>query len=327
MSTTVLVVEDDIEINELIGEYLALEDIRYLQATTGQHGIHQALETHPDAIILDLMLPDIDGFEVARSITTHRATYDIPIIILSCMCQECDREKGFQSGALFYMNKPFLPDDLLTTLRRALEWKENLKIRPPMGAVMLGEKDKVNCTKAGNQMFADIFARTDLSDSAVSQIREAVDTLDHWARAYNRDHQASTVLRMDYKINPIDTGNGAIEWKLSENAPGVLTEAFFKPAAPATNGGGITGLMGWGGGSLVTKPLAPIAPPATWLQVLAKTGAARFEKDTSNHTVRFARAPGNVPVTAGCCCVPVVEIDGNRYPTRLRDEALAAKRK
>src|SRR4051794_31753877 len=127
MSTTVLVVEDDIEINELLGEYLGLENIRYLQATTGQGGIHQAIEQHPDAIILDLMLPDIDGFEVARTLTTHRATYDIPIVILSCMCQECDREKGFQAGALFYMNKPFLPDDLLTTLRRALEWKENLK--------------------------------------------------------------------------------------------------------------------------------------------------------------------------------------------------------
>jgi DNA-binding response OmpR family regulator len=325
MSTTVLVVEDDIEINELIGEYLGLENIRYLQASSGQGGIHQALEQHPDAIILDLMLPDIDGFEVARSITTHRATYDIPIIILSCMCQDCDREKGFESGALFYMNKPFLPDDLLTTLRRALEWKENLKVRPPIGAIMLGEKDKMNCTKAGNQMFADIFARTDLSDSAVGQIREAVDTLDQWARKYNREHQASTVLRLDYKVNPMDTDDAAIEWKLSENTPGVLADAFFKPATPGTTTA-MGGLIGWGG-SLVTKPLAPIAPPAAWLQVLAKTGAARFEKDTSNHTVRFARAPGNAPVPAGCCSVPVVEIDGNRYPTRLRDEALAAKRK
>jgi DNA-binding response OmpR family regulator len=327
MSTTVLVVEDDIEINELIGEYLGLENISYLQATSGQGGIHLALEKRPDAIILDLMLPDIDGFEVARSITTHRATYDIPIIILSCMCQDCDREKGYQSGALFYMNKPFLPDDLLTTLRRALEWKANLKVRPPMGAIMLGEKDRVNCTKAGNQMLADIFARTDLNDSAIGQIREAVDTLDQWARTYNREHQSASVLRLDYRVELTDAGNGAIEWKLSENVPGILAEAFFKPATTTSMiSTSMGGLMGWGG-SLVTKPLAPIAPPAAWLQVLAKTGAARFEKDSSHHTVRFARAPGNTPAAAGCCSVPVVEIDGNRYPTRLRDEALAAKRK
>ena len=60
MSTTVLVVEDDLEINELLGEYLSLENIKYLQATTGQAGIHQAASTHPDAMILDLMLPDIE---------------------------------------------------------------------------------------------------------------------------------------------------------------------------------------------------------------------------------------------------------------------------
>src|SRR4051812_26874642 len=68
VNTKVLVVEDDLEINELIGEYLALENIKYLQATTGQEGIHQAIATHPDAIILDLMLPDVDGFEVARAL-------------------------------------------------------------------------------------------------------------------------------------------------------------------------------------------------------------------------------------------------------------------
>src|SRR5438045_3005881 len=102
MSTTVLVVEDDHEINELMGEYLGLEGINYLQALTGQAGIHLAGAQHPDAIILDLMLPDIDGFEVARAITSKRATFDIPIIVLSCMCQECDREKAVSAGALFF---------------------------------------------------------------------------------------------------------------------------------------------------------------------------------------------------------------------------------
>ena len=139
MSTTVLVIEDDLEINELIGEYLALEDIRYLQAETGQSGIHQATTQKPDAIILDLMLPDIDGFEVAKTITSHRDTFNIPIVILSCMCQDADKEKGFASGALFYMNKPFLPDDLLATLHKeAMEWKAALKERTPEGTLTLG---------------------------------------------------------------------------------------------------------------------------------------------------------------------------------------------
>ena len=123
MATTILVVEDDLEINELIGEYLALESIRYLKATNGTQGLAMAAAEHPDAVILDLMLPDIDGFEVARNLSQHRATHDIPIIVLSCMCQACDREKGYASGALNFMNKPFLPDDLLAAVRGALAWR------------------------------------------------------------------------------------------------------------------------------------------------------------------------------------------------------------
>lgn len=322
MSTTVLVVEDDLEINELLGEYLSLENIRYLQATTGQSGIHQAATQHPDAIILDLMLPDIDGFEVAKSLTTHRATFDIPVVILSCMCQECDRLKGYASGALFYMNKPFLPDDLLATLRKALEWKEGLKSRQPQGTVTFGSEELLGCTRGINQMTADIFAKTTLGDEAVGQIREAIETLRQWAAQWNEEKSAHVQVQLDYRIVPALDGKGpSIEWTLSESPEGMLTDAFFRPAAAA--GGG---LMGWGTGSLLVKPVPAIAPPPRWLQVLAKTGAAKFEKDSKAHVVRFTRN-GAAPQASANGTVPVVEIDGARYPTRLRDEALAAKRK
>ena len=343
MTTQVLVVEDDLEINELIGEYLALENISYLQATTGQAGIHQAIASHPDAVILDLMLPDIDGFEVARTLSTHRATYDIPIIILSCMCQDCDRENGYSAGALFYMNKPFLPDDLLDTVAHALEWKAALHTRVPVGEVQLSCPELSACSKSINQMIADLFARTDLSDAAVAQIREAIDTLSQWARQWNAQHPQASHLKLDYRITPSTLGTAlpgsaasasgpaSIEWELTEDVPGLLADAFFRPAPAAS--GGITGggLIGWGASTLVSKPLAPIAPPAQWLQVLAKTGAARFEKNSKNNVVRFSRnaGPVNALYTANStnAVVPVVEIDGIRTPNRLRAEALAAKRK
>ncbi|MGN6367280.1 MAG: response regulator transcription factor [Phycisphaerae bacterium] len=324
MSTTVLVVEDDLEINELLGEYLSLENIKYLQATTGQSGIHQAASTHPDAMILDLMLPDINGFEVAKSLSTKRATYDIPIVILSCMCQECDKQRGFASGALYYMNKPFLPDDLLNTLKQALEWKESLRSRAPEGTVTLGGSEALVCAQGINQMVADIFSRTDLADATVGQIREAVETLAGWAGEWNQDHKTQIQVLLEYRIQPGSGSSGApatIEWRISESEPGMLADAFFKPAKEAS-----AGLLGWGTGSLLVKPIAPIAPPSKWLQVLAKTGAARFEKDSKSNTVRFTRNGGS-PAGNGDAVVPVVEIDGNRFPTRLRDEALAAKRK
>ncbi|HUO08888.1 MAG TPA: response regulator [Phycisphaerae bacterium] len=331
MSTTVLVVEDDLEINELLGEYLSLENIKYLQATTGNAGIYQAASTHPDAMILDLMLPDINGFEVARSLTMKRATFDIPIVILSCMCQECDKQRGFASGALYYMNKPFLPDDLLSTLRMALDWKNSLKTRKPEGTITLGEKETV-CARGINEMIADIFVQTELSDSAVGQIREAVETLAEWAVQWNKENRSQTVVKLEYRIVRSADGNGmngtgrTIEWTISESAPGMLADAFFKPVAQASGTGVGGGLLGWGAGSLLARPIAPIAPPSKWLQVLAKAGAAKFEKESKTNTVRFSRN-GGAAVSSAEAVVPVVEIDGNRVPTRLRDEALAAKRK
>jgi hypothetical protein len=86
----------------------------------------------------------------------------------------------------------------------------------------------------------------------------------------------------------------------------------------------LNALPGWGTGSLMVKPLAPIAPPAKWLQVLAQTGAGRFEKDSKARTVRFARGGGSAS-GAAMGQVPIVEIDGKRYPTRLRGEALSAR--
>jgi hypothetical protein len=227
------------------------------------------------------------------------------------------------------MNKPCLPDDLLSTLHRALEWKAGLATRQPAGSLPLGQ-EPTTCAKAVNQMVADLYQRTDLTDAAVGQIREAVDTLSQWARQWNAEHPHRSNVTLDYRIQPgASPASTSIEWKMTEDAPGMLADAFFKPTPSGGSAGG--GLIGWGASTLVTKPLAPIAPPAKWLQVLAKTGAAKFEKDTKAHTVRFSRATAqaNGPATppANGATVPVVEIDGMRFPTRLRDEALAARRK
>ena len=135
MEHKVLVVEDDQEINELIGEYLGLEHLGAVAALDGKSGLEKAASEHPDAAVVDLMLPDVDGYEVCRQLTSHRSTANMPIIILTCMNQDCDRVKAFASGAFRFLNKPFLPDDLINQLKAAFEWKQNLAARAPRGMV------------------------------------------------------------------------------------------------------------------------------------------------------------------------------------------------
>ncbi len=318
MATTVLVVEDDLEINELIGEYFALENIKPLQAPTGKGGIHLAQEKHPDVIILDLMLPDIDGYEVARTLSSQRATADIPIIILSCMCLVDDKNKGFANGAFYYMNKPFLPDDLLATVRQALDWKASLATRPAAGTIALGLEPAAG-SRAINQMTAELFARTVFPDADVWQMRQAIELLDTWARQWNTDHKTAQPIKLEYRISPAalpaaEGSQGAAEWKLLEDKPGLLDETFFKTAPAASSG--------WGAMNFLSRPAVPVAPPAKWLEILLKTGAPCFEKDSKARVVRFARQAHSAPPASAA--VPVVEI-GLPANSRLRGEAIAAQ--
>ena len=336
--TTVLVIEDDQEINELLGEYLTLEQIGYVSALNGTVGLEQAAAIHPDAVILDLMLPDIDGYEIARRITRHRATFDIPVLMLTCMNQDCDRHKGFACGALHFMNKPFLPDDLLGVLRQALEWRAGLYTRPPQATITVSTASPTATLCQLNNMMAELFARTALSDPTVEQIREAFENLMAWALEWGEKNQQDPGLEIGYRILAADgelasatAAPASVEWTLSEKAPGLLAAAFFKPAeaAPiATSGFSLTQwAFGGRGAAAPTAELAAAAPEtagtaANWYVFLGKTGAAHFDKDSATQTVRLTR-----PLT-GEHGLPVVSADGSRsYPHRLRDEALAAKRK
>jgi CheY-like chemotaxis protein len=312
MNAKVLVIEDDVEINELLGEYLALENMRYLKATTGHSGVHLARTERPDAVILDLMLPDVDGFEVARRLTGSRDTFDMPIVILTCMCLEADRERGYRSGARFFMSKPFLPDDLLATVRQAIAWKSTLRDGVPGGWAWLGGPEVCTGAKALHQMTADLFARTSLPDADVANIRQAMELVADMARQWGKDHAGTGErVKVEYRI----TNDGVIEWLLSEESPGMLDAAFFKNAAAKKSGstGGGGGLLGWCkvflGRNPDTEPPDPglNGSAVKWKEIVALTGAGRLEKDVNKRWVRLVRGPvcgGTSPVGEGGATPP-----------------------
>jgi CheY-like chemotaxis protein len=292
----VLVIEDDLEINELLGEYLALENLHYLKATTGEAGVHLARTERPDAVILDLMLPDVDGFEVARRLTGCRETFDVPVVILTCMCLEADREKGFRSGALYFMNKPFLPDDLLATVREAIAWKAGLRGGTAAGWAWLGDKEALAGAKALNQMSADLFARTDLSDADVGKVRQSMEMVADMARQWGQDHGGAGRVRVEYRI----AEDGVIEWLFSEEVPGMLEAAFFRQPAATKKSGGLNatvGLLGWckvmvNRNSETGEDEEGMNGAAVeWKKIVALTGAGRLEKDVHKRWVRLVRGP------------------------------------
>ncbi len=119
----ILIVDDEPHIVELVR--VCLEDTEYdiVEAYDGEEALTKAREEHPDVILLDIMLPKKDGYEVCRELKTNGDTRDIPIVMLTAKGQEVDKVKGFQSGADSYMTKPFSPLRLLTELEEKLTVK------------------------------------------------------------------------------------------------------------------------------------------------------------------------------------------------------------
>ena|SRR5437773_2706051 len=113
----VLVVEDDHEINEMVGAYVQIAGFRYRSAEDGATALREARQTPPSLIVLDLMLPDTDGFEVCRKLKSEGRTARVPILMLTALDGEESRRKGRECGAKAYMSKPFDPDRLMAAIR------------------------------------------------------------------------------------------------------------------------------------------------------------------------------------------------------------------
>ncbi len=117
-SDEVLVVEDDPELNDLVGAYVQIAGFKYARALDGANAIRLANERHPALIVLDVMLPDRDGFEICKQLKNDARTSSIPIIMLTALDREEHRAKGRQAGASEYLTKPFDPDRLVQAIHQ-----------------------------------------------------------------------------------------------------------------------------------------------------------------------------------------------------------------
>ncbi len=120
MAARVLVVEDEPDIRDLLSLHLAREGFEVRTAGTGSQGLKEVKSKHPDLIVLDLMLPELDGLEVCRRLRHDPDTASIPVIMLTAKGDEADRVVGLEIGADDYVTKPFSPKELVARVRAVL---------------------------------------------------------------------------------------------------------------------------------------------------------------------------------------------------------------
>jgi DNA-binding response OmpR family regulator len=120
-TTRVLVIDDEPPIRMLCRVNLEAEGMEVLEAVDGPSGIEVARSELPDAILLDVMMPGIDGWQVAELLLEDEATRDVPIIFLTARADLQDRVRGLEIGGVDYVTKPFNPAELEAVVRRAVE--------------------------------------------------------------------------------------------------------------------------------------------------------------------------------------------------------------
>ena len=127
----ILVVDDDVKIVELVKLYLKRDGYQVITAYDGNEALRLAREAHPDLIVLDIMLPGIDGLEICRAL---RSESSVPIILLTAKTTEQDRIYGLDLGADDYVTKPFSPKELAARVRAVFR-------RTPDEAIQLGPEE------------------------------------------------------------------------------------------------------------------------------------------------------------------------------------------
>lgn len=161
----VLIIEDERSIAELERDYLEVNGIESDIAMTGEDGIRLAAENDYDLILLDLMLPRADGFELCEKL---RQTLDIPILMVTARKEDIDKIRGFDRGADDYIVKPFNPNELVARVKAHISRYErltkknesqqqlmikNLRIDPNSRSVYLNEQEKTFTAKEFDLLF------------------------------------------------------------------------------------------------------------------------------------------------------------------------------
>ena len=198
MSVNVLIIDDDVDINDLILSHLALDKFVCRQAFSGEEGLALARSIHPDVVVLDLMMPGIDGYEVCRKLKAFRSTCDIPVLLLSCLCRDERATEGWLCGAWAQIGKAFEPRDVARQIEEAASWRQRTLQQPVHGEFFI---DPANLRSAGrglSEMICVVVNRTAADDISICQIRDGFMALERSLAA----HTGIGGLQVTYTVKP-----------------------------------------------------------------------------------------------------------------------------
>jgi DNA-binding response OmpR family regulator len=199
---TALIVEDEPEANRLLSMLVQLRGYSTESAFTGGEALEKVRRRPPDVVFLDLMLPDINGYEVCKSLKARRATSLIPVVMVTARVADENRIESFGVGADDYIPKPYTPDQIFQALTNASSWRGRTVGRTLEGIIPISPTCREETLRLIGQFRNILVARTTLDLEAIQRINAALreiwqDALD-WGRRTHHPLDAA----VGYHVQP-----------------------------------------------------------------------------------------------------------------------------
>jgi DNA-binding response OmpR family regulator len=202
MPRRVLIVDDERETNDLLADLVRARGLEPVQVFRGAEVQHALDTADPDVILLDLMLPDRDGFEICEQLKLNRETNLIPVLMVTALGDVKNRLRGVRVGANGYVTKPFTPPQIFAALDEALAWRREHVQKGTTGEIQFDVRSEMTHLHEMNNLLSDLYAHTRLTDRQVKDLKQAVMEMGANAIEWGHRRNADLALRITYRISP-----------------------------------------------------------------------------------------------------------------------------
>ncbi len=202
MPRNVLIVDDERDTNDLLAELVQARGFHPIQIFEGAQVLDAVRRHRPELVLLDLMMPDLDGFAVCEQLKKNRETNLVPILMVTALNDTNHRTQGVRVGANGYLTKPFTPEQLYNAIDRALEWRLEHQTHGTQGEINFDIRGEQGYLQEVNDLLSDLFAHTPLTERQVKELRQAVMEMGNNAIEWGHRKNADLPLRITYRIDP-----------------------------------------------------------------------------------------------------------------------------
>jgi len=202
MAVKALIVEDERDTGEILAQHLRNWGFEPTILAEGKPAIPWVREHQPGVVLLDLLLPDVDGFHVCETLKLDRETNLVPIIMVTALSGQEEKVRGLQVGANRYLTKPFSAGELHKAIQDALNWQEDMRSRGTGGEIHFHFQSDFEYLEELNGLLSSLFLFSGLTQQQVKQLTTAVRELGTNAIEWGHKKEIDRIVTVVYRIDP-----------------------------------------------------------------------------------------------------------------------------